>query len=90
MLSSQTIGDLYDVILCSSNELLSEITREDETIGYNSDEIALHRGAVICIEDVAHGDGQSEEDYSESVLRLSHKHLFQRVLTCSLESSSSS
>lgn len=66
VLSSQTLGDLYDTIPCTSNELPSEIIVDGKVTGY-SDETPSHRGAVICIEGVVHGDGQSEEDYSECV-----------------------
>ena len=90
MLASQTIGDLYDVIPCPSNEIPDELHREEEEerdgdgdgdgdgeiVGYNSDELPPHRGAVVCIEGVAYGDGQEEEDYSESVSRISLIHRF--------------
>lgn len=46
-----------------------EILDEDgQLIGYNDDVGKyVSSGCVICIEGVAYGDGQSEEDYSESV-----------------------
>ena len=72
ILASQTIGELYDVIPCPSNEIPCEVVGDEdgELRGYNSDELAPppHRGAVVCIEGVAYGDGQAEEDYSESVI----------------------
>ena len=64
VLASQTIGDLYDAIPCPSNEIPSEITENGEVTGYNLEEVPVHRGAVVRIEGVAYGDGQSEEDYS--------------------------
>lgn len=68
VLASQTIGDLYDILPCSSNEIPSEITEDAEVVGYKHEETPSHRGAVVCIEGVAYGDGQADEDYSESVV----------------------
>ncbi|KAL5523658.1 hypothetical protein ACEPAG_7831 [Sanghuangporus baumii] len=72
VLASQTIGDLYDVIPCPSNEIPHELRTEEgdgEIVGYNSDELPPHRGAVACIEGVAYGDGQAEEDYSDKLVQ---------------------
>ena len=67
MLASQTIGDLYDVIPCVSNELPDEFehTAGSQDLNAEKDAVPVHRGSVICIEDIAYGDGQTEEDYSE-------------------------
>lgn len=67
VLASQTIGDLYDVIPCVANELTTEFenTTRGQGISAEKEPIPVHRGSVICIEDIAYGDGQSEEDYSE-------------------------
>ncbi|KAI5120344.1 hypothetical protein M0805_009419 [Coniferiporia weirii] len=68
VLSSQTIGDLYDVIPCPSNEIPSEKIVNGETVGYEN-QTPSHRGCVMCIEDIAYGDGQSEEDYSDKLIQ---------------------
>ena len=73
LLTSQTLGDLYESIPCTSNEMPEEILDEDgQLIGYRDDGKYVSSGCVICIEGVAYGDGQSEEDYSESVSICSH------------------
>lgn len=65
VLASQTLGDLYEAIPCLSNEIPLEKIDEDRFVAYE-DKKSEHRGGVICIEGTAFGDGQSEEDYSES------------------------
>lgn len=69
MLASQSIGDLYDIIPCVANELSVEIEHaaNDINILAEEDVTPIHRGSVICIEGIAYGDGQSENDYSEYV-----------------------
>ena len=61
-LSSHTLGDMFDSIPCPSNEM-----PQCQADGTWSDGIA-NTGAVILLEDTAYGDGQSEHDYSESVV----------------------
>ena len=60
VLSSQTVGNLYDVLPCSANDIANNDRDPGETVN----------GYVVCIEGVAYGDGKSEEDYSEYVLSL--------------------
>ena len=71
MLSSQTLGDLFEAIPCTSNELPEEIIADERVVGYDNDQPTSSRGCVICIEGMAYGDGQSEVDYAESVSTLS-------------------
>ena len=59
LLSSQTLGDLYEAVPCPSNE----ITYENTVVGSTSK--SEHRGCVMCVEGVLYGDGQSEDDYTE-------------------------
>ena len=74
VLSSQTLGDLYEAIPCPSNEIPSEDDDANaEFIKYHRN-APSHKGTVIYIEGVAYGDGQAEEDYAESVLSLFPKH----------------
>lgn len=68
VLGSQTIGDLYEALPCPSNDVPPESDTEVSISLYKEGAIAPHRGAVICIEGVCYGDGQSEEDYSRCVL----------------------
>ncbi|EKM54490.1 uncharacterized protein PHACADRAFT_96477, partial [Phanerochaete carnosa HHB-10118-sp] len=64
LLSSHSLGDLFDVIPCSSNEIPEPpAPSSNETWGEAS--ARGSSGSVICLEGVAYGDGQSEKDYSE-------------------------
>lgn len=68
LLSSQSLGDLFETIPCTSNEIPKETYDGDEMLGYELGENttpAESVGCVICIEGLAYGDGQSEEDYAE-------------------------
>lgn len=67
VLGSQTIGDLYEAMPCPAIEIPPEIEAADTLACYKDGEIAPHKGAVICLEGICYGDGQSEEDYSQSV-----------------------
>jgi len=64
-LSSQTLGDLYDVITCPSKEQPSEVRDdEDKLTGYDIKKPVMS-GCVICVGGVAYGDGLEVEDYAE-------------------------
>src|ERR1700722_9458500 len=67
ILASQTLGDLFDVIPCPSNELPEEMLDGDRIVGYDPKRRQSNTGYVLCIEGIAYGDGQSEMDYSEYV-----------------------
>ncbi|KAI0780051.1 snRNA-activating protein of 50kDa MW C terminal-domain-containing protein [Fomes fomentarius] len=76
--ASQSIGDFYEAIPCTSNELPEEVRDESGAItGYKArrsdDDMAVEQagGAVVFIERVLYGDGQSEHDYAEKILQLS-------------------
>ena len=63
-LSSHTLGDMFDAIPCPSNEIPENACDGPrgtwvQTSGRGS------TGSVVCLEDVAYGDGGSERDYSE-------------------------
>ena len=64
LLSSHTLGDLFDVIPCPSNEI-PEAPAPSSSGTWGEASARGSSGAVICLEDVAYGDGQSEQDYSE-------------------------
>lgn len=66
LLSSQTLGDLFEVIPCRSNEFSEESAHGNVTV-YKEEDIVSNTGSVICIEGFAYGDGQSESDYAEYV-----------------------
>lgn len=67
LLSSHTLGDLFDVIPCLSNEIPEPPT--PSSCGTWGEASARgSSGSVICLEDVAYGDGQSEKDYSDRLL----------------------
>jgi snRNA-activating protein complex subunit 3 len=70
ILSSQTVGDMFEVIPCTSNEIPSETVDADSALtGFAPLDPSqpTFSGCVVCIEGVAYGDGQSDEDYSEYV-----------------------
>jgi snRNA-activating protein complex subunit 3 len=68
VLSSQTLGDLLEVISCPLNELGKEIVRDDCIVGYENQHVSDREyGGVICIEGIAYGDGQ-DPDYAEQAI----------------------
>ncbi|KAF7306115.1 Expansin-like EG45 domain-containing protein [Mycena chlorophos] len=69
ILSSQTLGDLFDVIHCPSTELREEIIEDGNFVGYEKDKPPTRPGAVIVIEGEAFGDGESEFDYAEKLIQ---------------------
>ncbi|KAJ7045690.1 snRNA-activating protein of 50kDa MW C terminal-domain-containing protein [Mycena alexandri] len=68
LLSSQTLGDLFDMIPCTSNEITEEIMDAGRVIGYR-DAVPTRPGSVICIEGLAYGDGESESDYADKLIQ---------------------
>ncbi|GLB37608.1 putative snRNA-activating protein of 50kDa MW C terminal [Lyophyllum shimeji] len=67
LLSSQSLGDLVRVIRCVSDEIAEEDsmdTREPESRPPTGAE-----GCVICIENVAYGDGLTDNDYAQKLMR---------------------
>lgn len=71
LLSSQTLGDLFDAIPCTSNEMPQETLDEQGNVRWTQASTSASSGAVFCIEDMLYGDGQSEKDYSEYVFLCS-------------------
>jgi len=66
ILSSQTLGDLFEAIPCESNNLPEEFLDEDGNMRYKvNDKTKGSSGHVICIDEVAYGDGFCENDYAE-------------------------
>ncbi|KAJ6500059.1 snRNA-activating protein of 50kDa MW C terminal-domain-containing protein [Mycena vitilis] len=68
VLSSQTLGDLFDMIPCTSNEINEEILDDGRVTGYR-DDLPTRPGFVICIEGLAYGDGESEFDYADKLIQ---------------------
>ncbi|KAJ7188067.1 snRNA-activating protein of 50kDa MW C terminal-domain-containing protein [Mycena filopes] len=68
LLSSQTLGDLYETIPCTSNEITEEIVSDGRVTGYR-DDVPTRPGCVICIEGLAYGDGESEFDYADKLIQ---------------------
>ena len=73
LLTSQSLGDLFRAIPCTSKETPEETRDETGTIvGYKTrrgdDDMTVDdgTGAVVCIEDALYGDGQSH-DYAEYI-----------------------
>lgn len=57
---------MFDVIPCTSNEIPEEIVEDGRVVGYEKGSARTESsGHVMCVEGVAYGDGQSEEDYAE-------------------------
>lgn len=67
ILASQTLGDLVNCMPCVSDELPTEVYEDDELVGYDLNIIHKNTGAVILIEGVLYGDGQSDQDYATYV-----------------------
>ena len=63
LLSSQTLGDLIDIIPCVTARNFS---RMNEQAGHEAAG-DTDNGCVICIENVAYGDGRSAVDYARYV-----------------------
>ncbi|KAI0305718.1 snRNA-activating protein of 50kDa MW C terminal-domain-containing protein [Multifurca ochricompacta] len=70
VLSSNTLGDLYDVIPCPSNEMPGERTAHGTGtfIGYESGHSKSSSGCVVVIEGTAFGDGRTEPDYASKLI----------------------
>lgn len=69
LLASQTLGDLFEVIPCTSNEIPEEKLVDGDIVGYQTPSaVKGSNGCVICVEGKAYGDGMSEYDYAEWVL----------------------
>ncbi|EMD37891.1 hypothetical protein CERSUDRAFT_83638 [Gelatoporia subvermispora B] len=71
LLAAQTLGDLFEAIPCCSNEIPDPRTSESGHVtGYDpSNPSRGSAGCVLCINGLAHGDGQNEEDYSDKLLK---------------------
>lgn len=68
LMASQTLGDLFEVMPCVSNEYPEEIVEDDKVIGYKeTNGMNGSSGCVIVINDLAYGDALNEEDYAEYV-----------------------
>ncbi|KAF7321799.1 Expansin-like EG45 domain-containing protein [Mycena kentingensis (nom. inval.)] len=69
ILSSQTLGDLFDAILCPSAEMRAEIHDEGgNLVGYEHGP-PTRPGCVVCMEGLAYGDGESEVDYADKLIQ---------------------
>ena len=75
VLSSNTLGELYDVIPCPSNELPDESMVDGTFVGYDPGPSKHPSGYVVVIEDTAYGDGLTENDYAR------YAYLFETVRT---------
>ncbi|KAF7315511.1 Expansin-like EG45 domain-containing protein [Mycena indigotica] len=83
ILSSQTLGDLFDAIHCPSTELREEILEDDRVVGYKSDGPPTRPGCVVCVEGMAYGDGESETDYADKLIQ--HLQAVQKETTVSVK-----
>ena len=82
-LSSNTLGDLYNVLLCPTKELPDESTVDELLVGYGSGPSKHPSGYVVVIEGTAYGDGLTENDYARYVF-LSFKANHNRWLSSKL------
>ncbi|KAI9508786.1 snRNA-activating protein of 50kDa MW C terminal-domain-containing protein [Russula earlei] len=71
VLSSNTLGELYDVIPCTSNELSDESTLDGTFVGYEPGPSKHPGGCVVVIEGTAYGDGLTRTDYASSLVAIS-------------------
>ncbi|KAA1476043.1 hypothetical protein DENSPDRAFT_842924 [Dentipellis sp. KUC8613] len=71
VLSTQTLGDLFEAIPCPSNELPEETMEDNEVSGYKphtEDSVPVQSGYAVCIEGIVYGDGLSENDYADKLI----------------------
>ncbi|KAI0066140.1 hypothetical protein BV25DRAFT_1905765 [Artomyces pyxidatus] len=71
VLSTQTLGDLFEIIPCPSNETPREMTENDKFVGYEANSGGIlppSAGYVLVIEGVAYGDGLNEVDYADKLI----------------------
>ncbi|KAH9979175.1 snRNA-activating protein of 50kDa MW C terminal-domain-containing protein [Russula compacta] len=68
VLSSNTLGELYDVIPCPSNELPDESTVDGAFVGYESGPSKHPSACVVVVEGTAYGDGLTENDYASKLV----------------------
>ncbi|KAJ3936537.1 MAG: snRNA-activating protein of 50kDa MW C terminal-domain-containing protein [Lentinula lateritia] len=70
LMASQTLGDLFEVMPCVSNEYPEEIVEDDKVIGYKeTNGMNGSSGCVIVINDLAYGDALNEEDYADKLVK---------------------
>ena len=81
LLCSQTLGQLFDVIPCSSKETPQEIIQDGTVVGYVSNDTTTNSGCVICIEGCAYGDGYGDDDYAWCVSRHMVNNLVMNIST---------
>lgn len=72
VLSSNTLGELYNVIPCPSKELPDESTVDGLLVGYESGPSKNPGGYVVVIEGTSYGDGLTENDYARYVFLSSN------------------
>lgn len=77
LLSSQSLGDLFDAIPCTSKEIPAEILDEAGVfMGYKVSEdedsgaLGSSLGAAVCIEGVLYAEDESQVDYAEYVYNI--------------------
>ncbi|KAG6903094.1 hypothetical protein C0995_006281 [Termitomyces sp. Mi166 len=63
LLSSQTLGDLFRVIPCISNEIISNDAQDGD-----AQEPIQSEGCAVCVGDTVYGDGYCQEDYAQKLL----------------------
>ncbi|KAI0266796.1 snRNA-activating protein of 50kDa MW C terminal-domain-containing protein [Gloeopeniophorella convolvens] len=68
VLSSQTLGDLYGIVPCPSNEFSDERIVDGAFGGYEPGPPRNLGGCVIVIEGTAYGDGLNEFDYASKLV----------------------
>ncbi len=70
VLSSNTLGELYNVIPCPSNDLPDESTVDGSFAGYEYGPPKHPSDYVMVVEGTAYGDGLTENDYARCVFLL--------------------
>ncbi|KAJ3989881.1 snRNA-activating protein of 50kDa MW C terminal-domain-containing protein [Lentinula detonsa] len=70
LMASQTLGDLFEVMPCVSNECPEELLEHGKVVGYKETN-GMHgsSGCVIVINGLAYGDGLNEEDYADKLIQ---------------------
>lgn len=69
LLASQTLGDVFEAIPCTSKAFPEQIRADGAVIEYRKNGASRSSGGcVVCVEGLAYGDGQNEVDYAEYVV----------------------
>ncbi|KAK0212853.1 snRNA-activating protein of 50kDa MW C terminal-domain-containing protein [Desarmillaria ectypa] len=75
LLTSQTLGDIVEMMPCASNDLPEEIVSHRRVPRDQSTQaVKANSDSVVCIGDVLYSDGMKETDYADKMLQYLATH----------------